>query len=52
MLPDNKTFDLGFDESNCKDLFSSMNFFSSGTIVIVASSDFTNLSKEYFSSSM
>ena len=51
ILPERRMFDLGFAFSWI-DLLSSMNFFSSGAIKIVASMDFANLWKEYFNSSI
>lgn len=42
MLPESRTLDLGLAFSWI-DLFSSMNFLSSGAIEIVASIDFANL---------
>ena len=52
ILPESKIFDLGLAFKSWIDLLSSINFFSSGAIEIVASIDFANLWKEYFISSI
>ena len=52
MLPESRILDLGFAFKSWIDLLSSMNFFNSGAIDIVASIDFANLWNEYLSSSI
>ena len=52
ILPERSIFDLGFAFNIWRDLLSSMNFFSSGAIEMVASIDFANLLNEFFNSSI